>query len=62
MIFVGLMLHLRHLLLELVELGELSSDLVLAVQLGFLVVLDLLLCSAAFAAHLQHVCADAMQH
>ena len=51
-IIVGLLLHLRHLLLELVELSELSSDLVLAVQLGLLVVLDLLLGSSSLAAHL----------
>ena len=61
-IVVGLLLHLRHLLLELVELSELSSDLVLAVQLGLLVVLDLLLGSSSLAAHLEHVGANAMQH
>ena len=51
-VVVCLLLHLRHLLLKLFELSKLGSDLVFAVQLGLLVVLDLLLGSSSLAAHL----------
>ena len=61
-VVVSLLLHLRHLLLQLVEPRELGSDIILVVELGLLLVLDLLLGSSSLRAGLEHVDAAAVQN
>ena len=59
-VVVGLLLRVGQLHLDLLEAGELGPDLVLPVEIGFLVRLDLGLGSSSLRGCLEHVGADAV--
>ncbi len=59
-VIVGLLLRVGQLHLDLLEAGELGPDLVLTVEIGLLVRLDLGLGSSSLGGGLQHVGSDAV--